>query len=235
MFDDQSVVEESVRRLGRHDIVIVGAGISGLACARTLFEAGVEFVVVTENVGGRVLQSTDGGVPLGAFYVRADYEHVNRFVTRGRRIRSRDTVRHDEHGAYSRWDRRLFAHPFQASRFLLLLWRFRHHYRRFKSNCLAMSQPQAIASDDFLDRLYHQPATTTVAEYRFGDVARAYVGPGLHGTAFLPLDRLTGFMMLLGSLPAIEPIYEFTMRWDDLLAGFDQNGLFSAEWGVRGS
>jgi glycine/D-amino acid oxidase-like deaminating enzyme len=200
--------------------VIVGAGISGLACASTLFDAGEDFIIISRDVGGRVLQSADEAVPFGAFYVRADYEHVNRFVNLGRRIRSRDTLRHDHSGAYTRWDRRLLAHPVQVWRFLVLLQRFRRHLRRFRANSLTMSQSEAIAADPFLHALYHQPAPETVRQHRFGDIARHYVSPGLHGTAFLPLDRLTGFTMLLGSLPAVEPIYEFTLRWDDLLAGF---------------
>ena len=96
----------------------------------------------------------------------------------GRRIRSRDTLRHDHTGAYTRWDHRLLAHPVQVWRFLILLQRFRRHVRRFKANSLTMSQSEAIA-----------------------DITRHYVSPGLHGTAFLPLDRLTGFTMLLGPLP----------------------------------
>jgi glycine/D-amino acid oxidase-like deaminating enzyme len=207
----------------RHRTVIVGAGISGLACARTLFDAGDEFVVISPGMGGRVLQSEDGALPLGAMYVRADYEHVTRFVNRGRRFRSHRTLRHDESGAYSGWDRRLFAHPLQVMRFLVLLRRFQHHYSAFRANSLAMSQADALAADGFLHRLYHQPATATVQENRFLDIARAYVEPGLRGTTFLPLDRLTGFTMLTGSLPAVSPTYEFTMRWDELMAGFAGN------------
>lgn len=203
----------------RHS-VIVGAGISGLACARTLCDAGEDFTIISPNVGGRILQSADRAVPFGAFYVRGDYQHVNRFVNRGRRIRSQDTLRHDHTGAYTRCNRRLVAHPLQAGRFLVLLARFRRHYHRFEVNSLTMSQAEAIAADPFLDALYHQPALDTVRQHRFDDLARHYVAPGLHGTAFAPLERLTGFTMLLGSLPALEPIYEFTMRWDDLLAGF---------------
>jgi hypothetical protein len=54
-----------------------------------LFDAGHEFVVISPGIGGRVLQSEDGALPLGAMYVRADYEHVNRFVIRGRRFNAR--------------------------------------------------------------------------------------------------------------------------------------------------
>jgi hypothetical protein len=159
-------------------------------------------------------------VPFGAFYVRADYEHVNRFVNRGRRIRSRDTLRHDLAGAYTRWGRRLLADPLQVARFLMLLQRFRRHYHRFQTNSLTMSRAEAIALDPFLSGLYHQPAPETVQQHGVGDIARDYVAPGLHGTAFVPLERPTGFAMLLGSLPALEPIFEFPVRWDELLAGF---------------
>ena len=200
--------------------VIIGAGIAGLACARTLCDAGEDFTIISPNLGGRIVQSADGTLPFGAFYVRADYDLVNRFVSRGRRVRGRDTLRHDHAGAYTRWDRRVIAHPLQVARLLVLLQRFRRHYHRFQANTVTMSQADAIAADPFLHHLYHQPALATVRQHGFGDVAHAYVAPGLHGTAFVPLERLTGFTMLLGSLPALEPIYEFTMRWDDLLAGF---------------
>jgi hypothetical protein len=203
-----------------HRTVIVGAGIAGLACARTLFDAGSEIVVISPTIGGRILQSADGALPLGALYVRADYEHVNRFVVRGRRFRSRGTLRHDDAGAYGRWDRRLLAHPLQVVRFLALLRRFRRHCHRFRQNSVVMSQAEALAADQFLLGLYHQPATATVRDYQFEDIARAYVGPGLRGTTFLPLDRLTGFTMMMGSLPVISPTYEFRVRWDEIIAGF---------------
>ena len=86
----------------RRHTVIVGAGISGLACARTLADAGEDFTVLSPGIGGRVLRSTDGAVPFGAFYVRADYDHVGPFVTRGRKVRARDSLRHDRAGSYTR-------------------------------------------------------------------------------------------------------------------------------------
>ncbi|MDH3296606.1 MAG: NAD(P)-binding domain-containing protein, partial [Acidimicrobiia bacterium] len=81
------------------------------------------------------------------------------------------------------------------------------------------SQADAIRSDPFLDDLYHQPATTTVQDHRFADIARHYLAPTLHGTTFSALDQLTGFTMLLGALPTIVAAHEFTVRWDALLHG----------------
>jgi predicted NAD/FAD-dependent oxidoreductase len=69
---------------GRYETVIVGGGIAGLACARQLYDGGRSFLLVTEDVGGRIRTSADGTVNLGAYYVRGDYDHVNQFVDRGR-------------------------------------------------------------------------------------------------------------------------------------------------------
>ncbi|MCK5030408.1 MAG: NAD(P)/FAD-dependent oxidoreductase, partial [Thermoplasmatales archaeon] len=48
------------------DTVIVGAGISGLACARSLSERGEDFLIVSEDIGGRILTSEDGNENYGA-------------------------------------------------------------------------------------------------------------------------------------------------------------------------
>ncbi len=73
-------------REGFPTTIIVGAGIAGLACARRLHNAQRPFLVISENVAGRVQRSGDGVVNLGAYYVRGDYTHVNRYVQLGRRI-----------------------------------------------------------------------------------------------------------------------------------------------------
>jgi len=39
------------------DTIIIGAGISGLACAKKLQENGRDFMMVSENIGGRILTS----------------------------------------------------------------------------------------------------------------------------------------------------------------------------------
>lgn len=73
-------LKESLTRMGKHredkinwDVVVIGAGVSGLAAARKLAESGLQVVVLeaSDRVGGRILTVRDGEtvVELGAEFV----------------------------------------------------------------------------------------------------------------------------------------------------------------------
>lgn len=209
-------------------VVIIGGGIAGLACARRLHDEGRSFLLITENIGGRIRTSKDGAINLGAYYVTDDYSHVNEFVDRARRIRRRPILRGHEDGSFSRSDLPLFLHPVQALRFRRLIHRFHRHYEAFKQNCQSMSQAEAIRADPQLWKLYNEPATQFIERHQIEDLARAYLSPYAKGTAFVQLERLTAFTMLVGVLPTIVPIFEYTFRFDDLTAGFDDSLLFDS-------
>ena len=206
---------------GRYETVIVGGGIAGLACARRLRDSERSFVLVTEDVGGRIRTSADGTINLGAYYVRGDYDHVNQFVDRGRRIKRRHVLRGDPNGSFTRRDVPLLLHPLQAVRFVRFMRRFRRRYETLKQDCVAMSQAQAIRADPLLCGLYQESAPRFIRRNRIEDIARSYLAPAVQGTAFTSMDRLTAFTMLVGVLPLIVPMYEYTFRFDVLIAGFE--------------
>ncbi len=215
-----------------HETVIIGGGIAGLACARQLRDSRHPFLIITKDVGGRICRSTDGAANLGAYYVRGDYSHVNRFVDRGRRIKRHRIQRGDQDGSFRRGDLPLLMHPAQAVRFLLLMREFRRHYETFKQDCLLMSQAQAIKADPLLWGLYQEPATQFIHRHRIEGVARSYLAPVVQGTAFTSVERLTAFTLLVGVLPAIIPIFEYAFRFDRLMAGFEDALLFDSVTGV---
>lgn len=218
--------------LGADDTVIVGAGIAGLACARRLFEAQRPFVVISEDVGGRLQRSRDGSVSLGAYYVRADYTQVNRYARSGRRINDLVIRRHDEKGAHGYWDSRLMLHLPQAARFLAALAEFRLRYDALKQRSIHIGQAAAVRADSTLDEWYHMPAAEFIREHRIGDLARWYLAPGLHGTAFISVEELNAFTLLLGALPILVPTYEFTPQLDRLTGGFEDAIVLDTVAGV---
>jgi hypothetical protein len=76
--------------------------------------------------------------------------------------------------------------------------------------------------------LYNEPALSFIDRNRIEDLARFYLSPYAVGTAFAPLERLSAFTMLVGALPTIVPIYEYTFRFDTLTAGFTESLLIDS-------
>lgn len=212
----------------QESVIIIGGGIAGLACARRLHDGGRSFRLVTENIGGRIRTSSDGAVNLGAYYVTRDYAHVNQFVDRGRRIRRQPILRGVGDGSFSRSNLPLLVHLPQTLRFRRLIRQFHHHYEIFKRDCQSVSQAQAIRADPLLWELYNEPAPDFILRHQIEDLTRPYLAPYAQGTTFASLNRLSAFTMLVGVLPTIVPIFEYTFRFDDLTAGFDDSIVFDS-------
>jgi NAD(P)-binding Rossmann-like domain len=220
---------------GRHETVIVGGGIAGLACARQLSDARRPFLLITEDVGGRIRSSSDGAANLGAYYVRADYHHVCPFVERGRRIRRRQMLRGRSDGSFTRSDAPLLRNLPQTIRFVRIMREFRRHYDRFKQECLEVSQASAIEADPLLAALYREPARQFVQRNRIDDISSSFLAPAIHATGFTSLDGLTAFTLLVGVLPTVTPTFEFTFRPDRVVAGFEDQILIDSVTGIIGA
>jgi glycine/D-amino acid oxidase-like deaminating enzyme len=206
-------------------VITIGGGIAGLACARRLHDSGRSSLLITENLGGRIRTSVDGAVNIGAYYVTRDYSHVNGFVDRGRRIKRRLILRGAEDGSFSRSNLPLLLHMPQALRFIQLIRQFRRHYEAFKLECQVTSQAEAIRGDPLLWDLYNEPAPDFIRRNRIEDIARSYLAQYAQGTAFASIERLSTFTMLVGALPTIVPIFEYSSRLDALTAGFEDSLL----------
>ncbi|MBK5267683.1 MAG: FAD-dependent oxidoreductase [Acidimicrobiia bacterium] len=206
-----------------HETVIVGGGIAGLACARRLHDRQGPFLLISESVGGRVRRSADGTANLGAYYVRADYTHVNQFVDRGRRIRRRDILRGVGAESFSRSDLPLFKHVPETVRFLRLMSEFRRHYASFQRECEYTSQEAVIEASTYLRELYREPANEFIARHRITTIARTYLAPAIHGTGFTDVDGLNAFTLLVAVLPTVIPMFEYTFRPEVLMDGFERH------------
>ncbi len=210
---------------GHHETVIVGGGIAGLACARRLHDARSPFLLITEDIGGRIRSSRDGATNLGAYYVRQDYLHVSPFVERGRRISRRQMLRGRDDGSFTRSDVPLLRYLPQTIRFIRIMREFRRHYDAFKQQCLSVSQADAIEADPLLSTLYHEPARQFVRRHRIEEISRSYLAPAMHGTGFTSLDGLTAFTLLVGVLPTVIPVHEYVFRFDRIVDGFEDDIL----------
>ena len=63
-----------------YDLIIIGGGISGLACAKNLTKHDKAFIIISKDIGGRILTSKDKTANYGAFFVCSDYHHILKHV-----------------------------------------------------------------------------------------------------------------------------------------------------------
>ena len=202
------------------DTIIVGGGVSGLACARKLFDNRKDFFIITEDIGWRILTSKKGNVNYGAYYLMKDYKNIKKYVELGRKLTPLMIHFHKKHHTYTIFNKRLFTHFSQLIRLIFLLRRFRKDYESFKIECENKSQKEALKNNLFLLKLYKQNAEKLLQEYKIKELVEDYMSEVLHGTTFLPIKKLNGFTFLHFALPLIVPISEFKFLKDKLIKGF---------------
>lgn len=192
----------------RHDIIIIGAGMAGLGCAHRLAKAKRDFLVITEDVGGRLTTSADGRINYGACFVLESYRHILRFVTLGERL----APFHFELHGVRKHPYHLVGmarYPLQTARIFRYLLRFKKKYAHFQKQCESHSQKEVFESDQELMALY----TTTAIEYArthgIENVAREYMAQGVYACTFLPLSKVSAFDFLRLGLALVSKSYEF--------------------------
>ena len=90
-----------------HETIIIGAGISGLACARKLHENKKNFLIISEDIGGAITTSKDGKVNYGAQVILKNFHHLKKFAKIVKKMRLRKFGFHEGNKTYtlSRWEK----------------------------------------------------------------------------------------------------------------------------------
>jgi len=200
--------------------IIIGAGISGLACARRLSEAGEDFIIISEDIGGRILTSTDGSVNYGAFFVCSDYNNILKYVKLKSEIRLRDFCFHEDNRSFVFFELKLLKYSIQFLKVLKILYKFRKRFRNIRKITENISQKKAIENDDFLHYLYMQNAVDFVNEKNIESGTKTYLQKGLYSTTFSKIKEMNAFSFLQFILPIITPIYRFTFEKEKMIEPF---------------
>lgn len=200
------------RRQGTFHTIIVGAGIAGIACAQRLQQQGKNFLVITENIGGRIQTSADGTINYGAYFVTKNYHHILPFVEKKQRLKLFQLEFHDQHSHAYTLFKIIKRYPRESLRLLWYLKKFNLHYEKFKKQCEYHSQKTVIESDAFINNLYQQTASHFIAELGITNLAKFILNEGVYLCTFLPPQKLSAFDYLRLCLGLIVPIYEFSFN-----------------------
>jgi hypothetical protein len=203
------------------DTVIIGAGISGLACAKKLQDNDRNFIIMTENIGGRILTSKDGTKNYGAFFVCSDYYHFLQHIKIKSRIKLSDFCFHNDK-TYVLFEPLLLTYAFQFIKTIKILLRFRRHFRFFRKICEHVSQKKAIESDPFLYELYMQNAADFVKIHNLQTGVQRYLSHALYSTTFSQIKDMNAFSFLEFLMPLITPIYTFTFNQEKMIEPYKE-------------
>lgn len=204
------------------DTIIVGGGISGIGCARTLVEHGKSFLMITKNIGGRIVTSSDGKINYGAYFVLDTYRHIVPLVTTGERLHPFDLEFHSNRGGQYHL-LKMLKYPVQGARLFSKLYLFKKRYEQFKIACETGSQKEVFERDPKLLSLYQQTADQYIREHNIQNIAHEFLEEGVYMCTFLPLSKVSAFDFLRLCSGLITPTYEFIFDYQRAVEDFASN------------
>jgi glycine/D-amino acid oxidase-like deaminating enzyme len=189
------------------ETLIIGGGIAGLACARRLHQAGKEFRLVTDRLGGRMFAGEGAMRNFGAMYVTDDYRHVGRFVERGTRLRRRDARFHDGRNSVAMWDKQILRQRGALLRLVAELFRLRRHLNRLRAACPTACQAKLLQDDPVLERWVKEPAAEFVKRNGLQSLNELSLDPVVNSTVFASADQVNTFYYLAAQFPLVVPTF----------------------------
>lgn len=193
-------------------VVIIGGGVAGLACAQTLHAARIPFTLVTEDIGGRITENSTHAINYGAYYITADYKHVQRLVKRRRRITIFNFAFHHPGQTYQLASLRGLRYLPQLLRFRHQLQVFRRHLRRFRQAALTEEQSALLQQDPYFWPLIQQSASDFIQQHKLTELFTDFIAEALYATDFVSIHRIQAFDLLWLVQPLITRTYEYSFN-----------------------
>lgn len=181
---------------------------AGMSCAMKLLEAGEDFLLVTDDLGGRIKYSAEAKVNFGAYFVMASYVNAKRLVSKGRWINPLDSCFHnsaDERFKAVSWH--TLTQLSGLVRFYFALREYSKHYEVFKQRCLTIPQKEALKADRYLEKIFSMPATQFAKEKNIEQVVADYVSKFGYACTGASLEQISALDFLNVSMGMITPIH----------------------------
>lgn len=208
------------------EVIIVGAGLAGLGCAKRLHENDQKFRIITENIGGRVKTSHDGKVNYGAYYMTKDCHNIIPYIEKVMKVRFGHSHFHDGNKHYHIYSLILLKHLPALIKLGKDLYEFRRHLIKLRKESLEHSRKELIEADPLLREYYHQRAAVYIKKRGLEKLVREYLEQPLWASFFTD-PRSVPTALFLGSLqPLIVKSYSFVFHFEKLIQEFKKDIVF---------
>jgi hypothetical protein len=206
------------------ETVIIGAGISGLACANRLHAAGKDFIIISKDVGGRIKSSkVNPKINLGGVYINSDYFNLLPFVDIIEPFRVRDFYFFDGKRYETIFSFRNLRYLSKIIRFVGLLWQFRNRLNAMRKDAEHEELKVLIENDPLLKRYWHLPATEFLKRYGLEKLDYQFGQPTAGTNVFTVSKDMNTFYYLYLFMTMIRSAFvvDLSKTTDRLLQGFE--------------
>lgn len=208
----------------RANTIIIGGGVSGIACLRRVTQAGIDAVLLTDRLGGRLHHYRDRGGTLSPIYINDDHENMLRFVDRGPRMRLEDTYVLEEAGALRPFVSAGLVQQAPALEALeTFLRELRSELRGFRRRAARTDQKEMIESYPLMNKLANMSSEDFVRENKLGGLY-SLVRRVSWGTGFTEPEKVNALFLLGSLLPLVTPTYaaNFVGTYERLTRGVEE-------------
>lgn len=191
--------------------IIVGGGSAGMSCALRLKEAGQQFLLLTDVLGGRICYSEQEEVNFGAYFVMANYNFAKKLVARRTWINPFSVTFHNsETEHFNTISLHSVMRLPQLLKFYRAMFTFIRHYNKYKERCQVMTQREAMAADKYIEDLFHKPASEFIREKGFEKAAEDYVSKFSYACTGVDMENITALDMMNCCMGLALPIHRFS-------------------------
>lgn len=182
--------------------IIIGGGISGLACGNKLNKYGEDFILITKDLGGRIKTSSDYSVNLGAVYVTEDYKNVLQFVDKGEKIKIKNAFFFNGQTCQNIYNLRLVLETPKLIKLFILLTRFKKQLSQFRKQAEFFEQKELLQHNQTIRNLLNETSSDFITKNNLSFLTDNYINPIFESTFFTDIKQ-TSVICFLGSLIAL--------------------------------
>lgn len=194
----------------RRKVIVVGAGSAGMSCALKLSEANVDYLIITDRLGGRIRYSETEQVNFGAYFIMSNYHHAKKLVVRETWINPLSVLfNHSESDYFPTLSARSLSMSGELVKFIQIMRRFMTHYEKFKKNCEDMPQTDAMDADPYIKEKFYKSASEFVRENKIEKIAATMISKFSYACTGVPMERITALDFLNVCQGLVVPIHRF--------------------------
>lgn len=218
------------------ETVIVGGGAAGMNCALELKKAGKPYLLLSDYLGGRILNDDDLHMNYGAVFFFGNYDNMldpeKNIIQPTTDVLPKltDGFCHPDPDDDARQFAALSGKTLRDAPSLIRYMGFMNkeflpRYKRFKDNCEVMEVRTALEKDPLINELYHQTADEMIKQRGFGGICDDLISMFAHACTgsriktLSALDYLNCVQPLTLKLPSLERVL-CIKRFD-----FDKEGM----------